>query len=239
MRRIILLGFVISILGAITVFSTPINEANVSAQSNNISVEAVEGSSVAEKLEERVEQSWPWYLTRAAGLVAAISLIILIISGIGMINGQTFRFLEPITAWASHRALGIVFGISVFLHVIALYFDSFVPFSFADLLIPFVSDFKRIEIFNFNVGSLYVAMGVLALYLTAAIIFTSLVWINKKPKIWKITHILSYIVMLFVFLHALYLGTDLASGPLRWAWITVGVLVLFASLIRLRRAYTV
>lgn len=66
--------------------------------SPNILVKPVQGPSVTKQLATRAKSSWPWYITRAAGFVAAISLILLMLSGIGFITGGTFRFLEPLTA---------------------------------------------------------------------------------------------------------------------------------------------
>lgn len=193
---------------------------------------------VAEELVNKIESSWPWYISRASGLVAALVLIVLLLSGIGFITGTTYKFLEPITAWATHRALGIILTVALVLHVGALYFDSFAPFNFSDLLIPFKSNYRPVSIFGFSVGSLYVALGVIALYLIGLIVATSLLWMEKLPKTWKAVHILSYLVMFFVFIHALFLGTDLAAGVLRWLWILFGVVLLLAALVRLWRAKT-
>lgn len=208
-------------------------------QKADIVVEAVSDSSIAHMLKERVQNTWPWYLTRASGLVAGFLLVILMISGTGFITGSTFRFLEPITAWATHRALGIALVLMVTIHIVALYFDEFVHFDVQSLLIPFVSDLRPVELFGFQVGSLYVALGIFALYLFIAIVGTSLLWIDKKPTTWKAIHVMSYLAMVFVFVHALYLGTDLAGGVMRYLWIGAGVLVLISSLQRLWRVKTV
>lgn len=243
MRKILLL-IIVTLLGVITVggaLTTKKASAvlDSSAEQSNIVVEKTPKSSVSSGLVERVKVSWPWYLTRVSGLVAAVSLILLMLSGVGLITGHTFSFFEPITAWASHRALGITFAVSVLLHVGALYFDNFVPFSITGILVPFVSQYKQIQLFGFSVGSLYVALGVVSLYITAAITLTSLLWIEKKPKLWKLTHLLSYLAMIFVFVHALYLGTDLSSGILRWTWIGLAFAVMYTSIARAWRAKTV
>jgi predicted ferric reductase len=161
------------------------------------------------------------------------------LSGLGSVTGHTFKFLEPITAWVSHRALGIVFGISVLVHMTGLLFDHFVPFSLINLLVPWTSNYKPVTIFGLSLGSLYVSLGVLAFYGVALIIITSLLWVEKKPYIWKLIHLLSYVVLIFVFIHALYLGTDLASGLLRWLWIAVGIGGLSLITYRLSIARTV
>lgn len=206
---------------------------------SHATVQVQSNSSVADGLQERAKDSWPWYVTRASGLVAAGTLVILMLSGVGLITGHTFSFLEPITAWASHRALGIAFAVSVVIHVAVLMVDNFVPFSLMEILVPFASDFKSTELFGFSVGSLYVALGVLSLYMVFFITLTSLLWIEKKPKLWKWTHFLSYLTMFFVFLHGLHLGTDLASGLLRWIWIGSALVISYAVMARLWRANTV
>ncbi len=201
---------------------------HVSAQqSNGIIVETQ--PTIAQELLHKAESSWPWYLARASGLIAAALMVVLMLSGIGFVTGTTYKFLEPITAWATHRALGIALAVMVVLHVGSLYFDTFVPFNLSDLLIPFKSGYQP----------MYVAFGIIALYLISLIILTSLVWLEKKPRTWKVIHIFSYLAMFLVFIHSLYLGTDLAQGVLRWSWIALAVLLLWASLVRLRRAKTI
>jgi len=214
-------------------------QPTVAQSAGNIVVQNIPGPSVVEQLTNRVLGSWPWYLVRASGIVAAIVLVILMLSGIGLVTGHTFRFLEPITAWASHKALGIVFGISVLIHMIGLLFDHFVPFDIPTLLVPWLSSYKLVTIFGLQMGSLFVALGVLAFYGLILVVITSLLWIEKKPFLWKIIHLLSYLVMVFVFIHALYLGTDLASGLWRWVWIASGVIVAAAVVARLWRAKTI
>ena len=181
------------------------------------------GSDSVQSIINRVISTWPWYIVRGSGIIAAISLVILMLSGLGSVTGHTFKLLEPIIAWASHKALGIVFGISILIHMVGLLFDHFVPFSLVNLLLPWTSNYKPVTFFGLHLGSLFVSLGVLAFYAVVLIIITSLLWIDKKPYIWKLIHLLSYIVLVLVFFHALNLGTDIASGFLRWLWIAIGV----------------
>ncbi len=224
-------------------FAITVNSSVARAQSQNSSgtiiVQTIPGPTVAQKILQRADSSWPWYVTRASGFVAAAALFMLILSGIGLVAGGAFRFLEPLTAWASHRALGLTFGISVLIHMSSLLFDHFVPFNILDVLVPWLSNYKPVSLFGFQLGSLFVALGVLAFYGVAAIIITSIVWVDKKPHTWKIFHLLSYLVLLFVFVHALYLGTDLAGGILRLVWLALGLIMALAILYRLWRAKTI
>jgi DMSO/TMAO reductase YedYZ heme-binding membrane subunit len=187
---------------------------------------------------KKIKSSWSWYLARASGLVAAVLLVVLLVSGVGMVTGSTFKFLEPLVAWAAHRAVGIAFGVAVLVHVFSLLFDKFVGFNFADLLIPFISHYKPTTILGVNVGSLWVALGTFALYLVIAIIVTSLLWIEKKPRPWKFVHFASYTLLVLTFVHGVFLGTDLSKGIFRMLWIIGGVLLILPLMTRLWRAYT-
>lgn len=208
------------------------------ADDGTVIVQTIPGPTVAEKLGSRVKVSWPWYLTRASGLIAAVTLIILMLSGIGQVTGYTFRFLDPLTSWASHRALGIAFSLSVVVHVVTLLFDKFIKFNIWHVLVPWYSSYRPVTLFGYKLGSLYLALGIVAFYLTAIVTITSLVWVEKKPYLWKIVHLLSYIIILFVFVHALYIGTDLARGIFRLLWLVFGVSIAWATIHRLWRAKT-
>lgn len=205
-------------------------------QTTPLTVETVPGKSLKSIVEDQAERSWPWYVTRASGIVAGVSLVALLLSGIGSVTGHFFRLLEPLTAWATHRALGITFILSVLIHVLTLLFDHFVPFDIVDILVPWASDFKPVKIAGLHIGSAYVALGVLALYGSAIVVATSLLWVDKKPHVWKLIHYVSYAVIAAVFVHALFLGTDTGKGAGRWLWIAGGIFVLIAIALRLRRA---
>jgi len=205
----------------------------------NVIVQDIPGPSVAQKFISRTQSSWPWFLARSSGLVAAIALVLLMLSGIGQITGDTFRFLAPLTAWASHRALGITFGVAVLVHMGSLLFDTFVPFTILQLLVPWLSDYKPVTLAGIQLGSLYVALGVLTFYGVAVVIISSLLWVEKKPYTWKWMHLLSYILAVFIFIHALYLGTDLAHGFFRLLWIGLAIAVAVAAVYRLWRAKTI
>lgn len=218
-----------------------VNPAHTSAltEGANVVIDSSNQISLTSAVFERVSQSWPWYLTRVSGLVGAAAMVLLMLSGIGFITGRTYALLEPLTAWATHRTLGIILTISIALHMGALYFDHYVPFSLADLFIPFWSDFAPVSMFGFEFGSLYIAMGILAFYMVVGIVLVSLVWKENKTKTWKYVHLMSYLAMFFVFIHAITIGTDLAGGLLRFIWIALGLSILVASIVRLWRAFTV
>ncbi len=240
---LIILSFVFIAVGLsnnITVFASTITTSLTSQNINSenppdILVNPVQGPTVSKRLATRAKLSWPWYITRAAGFVAAGSLALLMLSGVGFITGTSFKFLEPLTAWATHKSIAYVFAVSGAIHVIALLFDKYVPFTVAQALVPFLSHYREVSFAGYHLGSLYVALGVFSMYFVIAIILTSILWVDKKPHTWKLFHFLAYLTMIFVFFHALYLGTDLMHGIFRILWIIIGVAVAVAIVYRLRR----
>lgn len=188
---------------------------------------------------QRVGAEWKWYIVRAAGFTAAGLLILLMLSGIGQVTGLTYRFVEPIKAWAIHKALAIALCVAVVIHVLFILLDTFVPFSLAQVLVPFLSHYSnKAPLFGLNISNIAVALGILSAYGIAIIVTSSLLWIDKHKTTKRRLHYLSYVVILFVFAHALGTGSDLKYGTFRSAWIFLFIIVAVAIFSRLWRAGT-
>ncbi len=187
----------------------------------------------------RLSTSWEWYIVRAAGFVAAFLIIMLMLSGIGQVTGITYRFIEPVKAWMVHKAMAIALLIAIALHITFIFFDHFVSFNIPQLLIPFLSHYNNgTQLWGLALGGLATAFGVLAMYGVIVIVLSSLGWIDTHKKAWRWLHNISYVVMLLVFLHVIYSGTDVKYGTFRLAWITLGLIVIVGILSRLRRVGT-
>ncbi len=185
---------------------------------------------------QRVQTSWEWYIIRAAGFVSAGLLILLMLSGIGQVTGMTYRVIEPVKAWALHKAMALALCISLFIHVLFILFDKFVPFTIPQVLVPFLSHNNNGTSFlGFALGSLAVGFGVLAMYGIVIIVLSSLGWIDSRKTTWRWLHYLGYVVMPLVFLHGLYEGTDLKHGFLRIVWLTLFFIIVLGIASRLRR----
>lgn len=192
----------------------------------------------AVSLTSRLAESWAWYVCRGSGILAAILLFVLIASGIGLLTGFTYRIFEPLKAWSVHRALGIALAVSIIIHVVVLLFDTYTTFSIVDLLVPFASKFSPVTILGIQLGSFYLALGIIALYITLAIVLTSIFWIQKKSHFWHLIHFLSYLVMIFVFVHALFIGTDMKNVIGKVLWWTGAAILFFLVIKRISRAGT-
>ena len=186
---------------------------------------------------QRVGVSWPWYVTRAAGFIAAGLLVLLVLSGIGQVTGLLYRFIEPIRAWAIHKALAFALCASIVVHVGFLLIDKFLPFSLAQILVPFASAYNNgTSLWGVALGGAAVSFGIIAMYGIVVVVLSSLGWINTKKTAWRKLHYLSYAVAGLVFLHAVYIGTDLKYGLFRQLWLGLGGLIAVGVVVRLWRA---
>jgi predicted ferric reductase len=187
----------------------------------------------------RVTTSWPWYVIRGAGFAAAGLLFLLMMSGIGQVTGATYRFIEPIKAWAIHKALAIMMCIMIAIHVGFLLLDHFISFSVIQLFLPFASHYNNgTKLAGIPLGGVAISLGILAMYGVAIVVLSSLGWINSRKKQWRKLHYISYAVVFLVFLHAIYVGSDLKYGIFRKSWEVLGFIVVIGIISRLWRAGT-
>lgn len=182
--------------------------------------------------------SWPWYVVRAAGVVAVVLLVLVALSGIGMVTGLTYRYYEPLKAWAIHRTLSIALVLSALMHILFLLVDKFEPYSLANILVPFSAHYEHSRIFGIQAGSFYNALGIISAYLLVIVLISSFIIIETRKRAWRWLHYLSYPLAIAVFFHALFLGTDFKHGFMRLLWLGIGLLLLASAASRLRRANT-
>ena len=188
----------------------------------------------------RVATSWPWYIIRAAGFIAAGLLVLLMLSGIGQVTGIIYRWIEPIKVWAIHKAIALALIVAIIIHISFLLIDHFVPFSIVQILVPFASHYTNgTKLLGIPLGGIAVTLGILSMYFVFILVLTSLGWIDTHKSAWRKLHYLSYVVAGFILMHALYAGSDLKYGIFREAWIALGGIVLIAVIARLWRAGTV
>lgn len=149
------------------------------------------------------KSSQPWYVARAAGLVAYFLMFLVIMLGTGMTTSYIYRYINPVKAWLIHKYLSLALGVTLLTHIIALSLDKFINFSWLDILVPFVSRYK----------TLFLSAGILGFYVLIIVIFTSLFFRLKYKKTWRGIHYAVYPLFIFSLFHGVFIGTDtLAVG---------------------------
>ncbi len=143
------------------------------------------------------QQLW-WYVTRASGLTAYVLFWLSTMWGLAVSSKILDSFMDLNITLILHEILSLLgLGFSV-LHAGVLLFDRFIPFSLAQILVPFISSYRPF----------WVGTGILCFYLALLVTITYYLrrWITQP--VFRLIHVLSLFSYLGILFHALFAGTD-------------------------------
>ncbi len=146
-------------------------------------------------------QLW-WYTARAGGIVAWALLAASVVWGLLLSTRLRPGGVRPAWTLDLHRFLGGLAVIFVGVHVAGIVADSYVHFGLADLLVPFEASWHP----------LWVAWGIVSMYLMLAVELTSLTRRYLPTRVWRRIHTLSLPLFLCATVHFVMAGTD-AGNP--------------------------
>ena len=165
-------------------------------------------------------QVW-WYVARSSGIVAWALLSASVVWGLLLstkisTTRLAARRLRPAWLLDLHRHLGGLAVIFTAIHVAGIVADSYVTFSWADVLVPMASQWRP--------GA--VAFGVVAMYLLVAVEATSLAIRHLPRPLWRWVHRSSFVLYGTATWHGIAAGTDADNQWFRAAaWVSVVVVV--------------
>jgi predicted ferric reductase len=139
-----------------------------------------------------------WYAARAGGLLAYVLITASVCLGLLMAGRARLERWPRFALEDVHRFLGILAGVFVAIHGFALLLDSFVPFSLSQVLVPGASSYRP----------LWVAFGVVAAELLAALAITNHFRRQIPNGVWRRLHMLNLAVWALALVHGLTAGTD-------------------------------
>ena len=171
-----------------------------------------------------------WYLIRAAGLVAYLLLWLSTVWGLAVASKIFDPVLHRAFTFDTHEWLSLLaIGFTV-LHVGALLFDRYLPFSIIEVLVPFTGSYRPV----------WVGAGVVGMYLTLLVTVTFYLRRQIGQKTFRAIHLFSFAGYASVTLHSLFSGTDssLLSAKLIYATSALVVLGLTVWYVHTRRAAT-
>jgi predicted ferric reductase len=142
-----------------------------------------------------------WYLARASGIVAFCLLTIAVILGLTLSGKAKLRYWPRFAVEDVHRFAGLLTGTFIGVHVVALYVDSYVPFSLTQLAVPFASSYRPLAS----------ALGVVAAELLLALAITNRYRKRFSYRFWRRAHYLNFAVWGLAFAHGIAAGTDRGS----------------------------
>jgi predicted ferric reductase len=139
-----------------------------------------------------------WYVVRGTGVIAYALLALSAIVGLTISGRVAPQGRARVDAYEIHTftsLLALAFGLT---HALSLLLDNFVSFSPLQTLVPFTSDYRPVS----------VALGIIGIYLTAAI-YASF-WIRQRIgyKRWRTFHYATFGAFVLITLHAIFSGTD-------------------------------
>ncbi len=143
-----------------------------------------------------------WYITRAAGLTAYLLIWLSVAWGLAVSSKILDTLLHGSFTYDFHQFLSLLAIGFIGVHLLALLFDQYMPYSVAQLLIPGLSSYRP----------LWVAVGLVAFYLTLLVTITFYLRGRIGQKAFHTIHVFSLVAFLATAIHGLLSGTD-ASLP--------------------------
>ena len=145
-----------------------------------------------------------WILARASGLLAYALLTASILAGLVLKARPFGTALKPAAVTDLHRFLAMLGLGAIAVHGLALYLDSTVAISLADLLVPGLAPYRP----------LWTGPGVLAAELMLVVYASFSLRKRIGTRTWRRLHWATYLIFALATLHGLAAGTD--SGT-TWA----------------------
>ena len=139
-----------------------------------------------------------WYITRAAGIIAYLLLWLSTAWGLAVSSKIFDPLLHRAFTYDMHQFISLVAIGFTILHIVVLFADQYLPFSVAQVLIPFIAPYRP----------LWVGVGIIGLYLTLLVTVTFYIrrWIGQKT--FRVIHLASFLAYAGVTIHGLMAGTD-------------------------------
>jgi methionine sulfoxide reductase heme-binding subunit len=164
-----------------------------------------------------------WYLIRGSGFVAFGLLTASVAWGL-MISSKVFgRAIKAKGLQWLHESLGLAALLATIAHMVALYLDNFIEFTWFEILVPGVGDWNPLAI----------AFGSMAFWTMALVSLTFYVkkWIGQTR--WRKIHYLSFGVFAAAVGHGVLAGTDTNSPFAIALYITSVATVVLLTTIRI------
>ncbi len=158
-----------------------------------------------------------WYFLRASGLAALALLFLTVLIGLMLRIRLWAKFLTRWRVYDVHLTVSLLAGIFLGIHLLLVLLDRIVPFSLADVLVPFHASYQPI----------WTAAGTIAFYLLIIVWGSSLVRKYIGHKAWRALHPVALGALALAMLHAIFAGTDGTTPWLRIMVIAAALVVIW------------
>ena len=155
-----------------------------------------------------------WYGVRGAGVAAYLVLWLTTVAGLCVARRIEFRWLPAGVVFFVHQLGDLALSLAG-LHALLLLGDRFAGLTPGMLAVPFRASYRP----------LWTGLGIIALYLAAAVQWSVLLRPRLGYRAWRTIHYVSFLVFALALLHGLASGTDSALSPMRFTYILTGATV--------------
>lgn len=168
-----------------------------------------------------------WHLTRAAGMIAYLLLWLSTAWGLAIPSKLLGNKLSGEFTFDFHKFISLLALGFLGLHIVVLTADKFLPFSLAQLFIPFISPYRP----------LWVGIGIIAFYVTILVTITFYLRKQIGMKAFRYIHYTSLIAYFGAVIHALMSGTDSSLPFVQLIYISTTAVVIFLTVYWLARVW--
>lgn len=168
-----------------------------------------------------------WYLTRAAGMITYLLLWLSTAWGLVIPSKLLGNKLSGEFSFDFHKFISLLSLGFLGLHIVVLTADKFLPFSVAQLLIPFISPYRPI----------WVGIGVIAFYLTLLVTVTFYLRKQIGMKAFRYIHYSSLAAYFGAVIHAFMSGTDSSLPIVQLIYLSTVAVIIFLTVYWLVRAW--
>ena len=139
-----------------------------------------------------------WYITRAAGLTAYVLLWLSVVWGLAVSSKIFDGLLHRMFTYDYHQFISLLAIGFIILHIVVLMADRYLPYTLAQVLVPFMSPYRP----------LWVGIGVIGFYLTLLVTITFYLRSRIGSKAFRAIHVSSLLAYLGATVHGFFSGTD-------------------------------
>jgi DMSO/TMAO reductase YedYZ heme-binding membrane subunit len=167
-----------------------------------------------------------WFIIRGSGLVAFSLLTASIVWGL-LVSTKVFgRAIKAKGLQWLHESLGLAAVLATAVHMVALWADNFIEFTWFDLLIPGVSSWEPLA----------VTMGVVSFWtvLIVSLSFYVKKWIGQNA--WRSIHYLSFGAFGATVVHGVMAGTDTSNPWVASLYVAAVLVVVLLTAVRVMSA---
>lgn len=164
-----------------------------------------------------------WYVTRAAGIIAYLLLWLSTVWGLAVSSKIFDPVLQRFFTYDMHQFLSLLaIGFSA-LHIVVLLADRYLPFSVAQVIVPFIAPYRP----------LWVGFGVIGLYLVLLVSVTFYIRQRIGYAAFHVIHYLSLLAYAGITVHGLMAGTDSPLWTTQLMYAGTALVVVFLFVYRL------